>query len=119
MSKDEFNKRKARAPRKAYQGKTRRSDPKDTYKSPRAIGSPTQPTQNLQKEVVKTEPRTVPREAAARTDYDEEDLKFNFKSGKEPVKTAEQPLTRMSNPHGRLPDEFHNKQFEKFHPDLI
>jgi len=40
------------------------------------------------------------------TDYDAEDLQFNFKSGKAPVRTYAQ--TESYHMGGRVPDEFHN-----------
>ena len=64
----------------------------------------------------------MPRYASARTDFDAEDLKFDFKSGQQPSsgsKTYGQPKTKMSNPNGCLPDEFHNTEYERVHPELI
>ncbi len=40
IKEDEFAKRKADPPKKAYQGKTRRDDPKDKYRYPTAVGAP-------------------------------------------------------------------------------
>ena len=45
-------------------------------------------------------------------------MTFNFKSGK-PVQQPKEPTVELHAPHGRLPDEFHNVQYEKTHPEQI
>jgi len=63
-------------------------------------------------------PHKVPKYAGSREAYDAEDYTFNFKEGI-PVKHTDEPVTAMHDPHRRLPDEFHNTEFEKHHPDLV
>ena len=54
----------------------------------------------------------MPRYADFDQDIDAEDMKFNFKAGKAIAK-PQGPMVELHGPHGRLPDEFHNVEFER------
>ena len=45
-------------------------------------------------------------------------MSLDFMSGKE-VEKPTGPVTELHRAHGRLPDEFHNTEFERKHPDLV
>lgn len=140
---DQYQKKKADPPRKAYQGKTKRQEaPKDRYKNPRTVGRPVEPVQVgenpkgrtkqlgsqtvvkrpaegfKEEKEVQYEPRSVPRYQDIDQNVDSEEIKFNFKSG-QPVRKTQGPKTELRDAHGRMPDEFHNYEFERHHPELI
>ena len=45
-------------------------------------------------------------------------MSFNFKSGKG-IKEPMESMTELHGPHGRLPDEFHNVEFEMRHREMV
>ena len=64
------------------------------------------------------QPRRVPRYTDFDQDIDGEDMSFNFKSGKAPKQPME-PMTELHGSSGRLPDEFHNVEFEMHHREMV
>jgi hypothetical protein len=132
----DFEKKKVAEPRKAYKGRSKRTEePRDVFRHPSSVGVPLEPkssggkgettkqlgTQKMikpvhepfrQEQEVVYEPKKVPRYASSRETFDDEGLDFNFKKGI-PVHKSDEPSTTLHSPQGRLPDEFHNIQFER------
>ena len=122
---DKYNSQKASQPKQAYQGKPSKDDP--LYKNPRSLGTPVEPVapgENLKGEGFQEErpnayqPRSVPKYSAdTKQNIDGEDLSLHVTSGKVIKSTG--PMIELHHAHGRLPDEFHNTEFEQDNPHLI
>ena len=105
---DKYNSQKADPPKQAYQGRQRKDEPVASGKNPK--GDEEQPNAY--------QPRSVPKYSAdAEQNIDGEDMSLHVKSGKVIKSTG--PKTELYHAHGRLPDEFHNTQFEQRNPHLI
>ncbi len=130
VKEDDYARKKASPAPKAYTGRTKRQeDPKERYRNPRALGTPVEPVKDGEKPTrqlgsqpvvkpapkgfkdekeVQYEPRRVSRYPDPEADIDGEELKFNFKEGKPVKQPAKWDADELDNPHGLLPDEFHN-----------
>ena len=64
------------------------------------------------------QPRSVPKYSAdTKQNIDGEDFSLHVTSGK--VIAPTRPTTELHHEHGRMPDEFHNTEFEQNNPHLI
>lgn len=138
-----YKSKKADPPKKAYQGMQKKQEPfKDRYRNPKMLGTPVEPvtpgsnpkgeTRQLESQkVVKRapegfkdeqqvvyQPRSVPKYSDIDQNIDAEDMKYNFKSGKG-VNMPKEHMTELHGQHGRLPDEFHNTDYEQRNPGKV
>lgn len=60
----------------------------------------------------------MPRYSDIDHDIDSEKMTYNFKSGKG-LREPTEPMTELHGQHGRLPDEFHNTEYEERNPDMV
>ena len=94
---------------KADQGKHSKDLP--LYKNPRTMGTPVEPV------ALSENPKGPKYSADTEQNIDGEDFSLHVTSGK--VTKSTRPMTELHHAHGRMPDEFHNTEFEQNNPHLI
>ena len=117
---DKYASQKADQPKQAYQG--RQSHEEAHYSTTtRTLGAPVEPVSkgaNMEEQPNAYQPKTVSKYSAdTAQNIDGEDMSLHVISGKVAKPTG--PVTELRHAHGRLPDEFHNTEFEQRNPHLI